>query len=193
MGKRSSLYLVLGLLLSVRPAFGHHSFSAEFDLNTPVRLDGTVTRIEWTNPHAFVFIDVKDADGKVTNWKVELASREELQVRNWTQQMPRVGGKINVRGWRARDGSSLANADSITTDAGIRLWAASSYHSDNKEPGALARHDSQERGLPSRNAAEPRAEGTTGELPRTSSPLPLIGLLGLLAIATGVGLTASRR
>jgi hypothetical protein len=107
--------------------------------------------------------------------------------------MPRVGGKINVRGWRARDGSSLANADSITTDAGIRLWAASSYHSDNKEPGALARHDSQERGLPSRNAAEPRAEGTTGELPRTSSPLPLIGLLGLLAIAAGVGLTASRR
>lgn len=192
MGKRSCIYLVMGLLLSVRPALGHHAFSAEFDLNTPVRLDGTVTRIEWTNPHAYVFLDVKDKSGSVTNWKIEVAGCDELEALNWTQQSLRVGGTVNVRGWRAKNGSSLANADSIATDAGIRLWAASSYHSDNQSARVLAR-----------NAAEPRPEGTfgdlprpagtAGELPRSASPLALIGLIGLLSTASAAALQASRR
>lgn len=182
MWKRSCIYLALGLLLSVRPALGHHAFSAEFDRDKPVRLDGTVTTIEWTNPHAYLFMDVVDAAGNVTTWKIELASRDQLEAQNWTQQSLRVGGKVNMRGWKARDGSSFANADSITTDAGIRLTTVSSYHRSDQDADVSAR-----------DAAQPAPAGTAGTLPRTASPLTLIALIGLFSTAAAVGLRARRR
>ena len=191
MGKRSCIYLAVGLLLSVRPALGHHAFSAEFDHDNPVRLDGTVMGIDWSNPHAYVFLDVKDAKGKVTHWKVELASRDQLEEQNWTQQSLRVGGEINVRGWKAKNGSSLANADSITTDAGIRLSSGSSYYGHNQSPGVQARSESAPR--PAGTTGTAGGTGTPGELPRSTSSLALIGLIGLLSTAVAAGLRASRR
>ena len=191
MGKRSCIYLAVGLLLSVRPALGHHAFSAEFDHDNPVRLDGIVMGIEWSNPHAYVFLDVKDAKGKVTHWKVELASRDQLEAQNWTQQSLRVGGEINVRGWKARNGSSLANADSITTDAGIRLSSGSSYYGYDQNPAVMARSNSTPRSADTTGTAGPT--GTSGELPRSTSSLALIGLIGLLSTAAAAGLRARHR
>ena len=186
MWKRSCIYLAVGLLLSAQPAFAHHAFSAEFDRDQPVRLDGTITRVEWTNPHVYVFMDVRDAAGKTTNWKVEFGNREALDEQGWTHLRLTTGADVTVHGWRAKNGSPLANADSLTREGGIRLWAASSYHRINVARGAQARSD-----------AAPYPVGTTGELPgelpRTASPLALVGLFGLLATATVAGLRLRRR
>jgi hypothetical protein len=186
MWKRTCIYLAVGLVLSVRPALGHHAFSAEFDQNKPVRLDGTVTRVEWTNPHVYVFMDVKDASGTTTNWKVEFGRREALEEQGWTHLGLTTGADVTVHGWKARNGSPLANADSITREGGIRLWAASSYHGSDAARGALARRE-----------ATPGPVGTSGELPdelpSTASTLALIGVVGLLATAISRGLRARRR
>ncbi len=186
MWKRSCIYLAAGLLLSVRPALAHHAFSAEFDRNQPVRLDGTITRVEWTNPHVYVFMDVKDAAGKSTNWKVEFGNREVLEEQGWTHLRLTDGADVTVHGWRAKNGSPLANADSLTRDGGIRLWAASSYHSDNTRRGALARNDAA-RGIVGTTGELP------GELPSTASRLTLIGLIGLLSTVAASRLRAHRR
>ena len=182
MRKRISICLAVGLLLTVRLALGHHAFSAEFDRDKPVRLDGTVTNVEWTSPHVYLFMDVRDAAGKVTNWKIEFGSRESLEEQGWTHLGLTAGADVTVHGWSAKNGSPLANADSITREGGIRLSAGSSYHSDNAATGVLARHE----------AARGPA-GTSGELPQTASPLALTGLLGLLSATAAVGIRASRR
>jgi hypothetical protein len=181
MGKRSCIYLAVGLLLTVRPALGHHAFSAEFDREQPIRIDGTITKVDWTSPHVYVFMDVKDAAGKVTNWKVEFGRPEALEDQGWTQLGLTPGADVTVHGWRARNGGPYANAESITRDGGIRLSAASSYDGDRGGTGGPARLSS---------AAQP--VGTTGELPGTATPLTLIGLVGLLSAAVAASLRASR-
>jgi hypothetical protein len=116
----------LGLLLAAVPVMAHHSFAAEFDSNKPIKLTGTVTKIEWMNPHAYFYIDVKDASGKVTNWGLEMGSPNGLMRQGWTRNSMKIGDEITVEGSAAKDGSNIGNARSVTLTGGQRLFAASS-------------------------------------------------------------------
>ena len=114
-------------LLAAVPATPHHSFAAEFDITRPVKLTGTITRIEWTNPHSWLFIDTEDDDGNVQNWAIELISTNGLLRRGWTRDKVRAGDIVNVEGFGARDGTNTGNATTvIMTNTGERLWDSAS-------------------------------------------------------------------
>ena len=128
---------VVGLAVAAGiPVLAHHSFAAEFDANQPVKLTGTVTKIEWMNPHAYFYIDVKDESGAVTNWAMEMGSPNGLMRAGWTRNSMKIGDVIVVEGSRAKDGSHTGNARSVMTGAGQRLFAASSQENANAAPPA---------------------------------------------------------
>ena len=127
MTRRASLVCgCIGALLSAAPVLAHHSFAAAFDIDKPVTLTGAVTRIEWTNPHAWIYIDVTEPEKKVVNWAVETAGPNSLFRRGWSKDVLRVGDQITVDGWRAKNGSPTANARSVILPDGRRLGAGSS-------------------------------------------------------------------
>jgi hypothetical protein len=104
----------------------HHSFSAEFDANKPFKMTGTVTKVEWMNPHTFFYIDVKDEKtGKVTNWAMEMGSPNGLMRAGWSRNTMKAGDVVEVEGSLAKDGSPTGNARSVMMN-GKRLFAASS-------------------------------------------------------------------
>ena len=107
-------------------AVAHHSFAAEYDINSPVTLMGTVTRVAWTNPHAFFYIDVEDEQGNVANWELELGSPNMLIRYRFTRDTLPLGESVTVEGFLARDGSNLANARTIRLADGRVLTAGSS-------------------------------------------------------------------
>ena len=110
-------------LVATVPAVAHHSFASEFDIKRAVTLQGPVTKLEWTNPHAFVFIDVKDDQGKVQNWAVELVGINDLLRLGWGRNKVKIGDVLSVEGYGARNGSTKANATSATlTATGELLW-----------------------------------------------------------------------
>ena len=127
------LAIVLGL--SAMPALAHHSFAAEYDNKKPVDLTGTVTKVEWMNPHARFYLDVKDDKGTVTNWEFELGSPNGLMRQGWTRNSMKIGDSISVQGSLAKDGSNLANARTVKLTDGRKLFAgsASETGSDSKE------------------------------------------------------------
>lgn len=117
--------LVLGVLAAV-PALAHHSFAAEFDSNKAVKLVGTVTRVDWINPHARIYIDVKNADGAVEHWECELGSPNTLMHKGWTRNSLKPGEQVTISGWLAKDGDKAANAREVTLADGRRIFAGSS-------------------------------------------------------------------
>jgi len=98
--------IVGGLLLAAAPMLAHHSFSAEFDISKPITLKGTIAKMEWVNPHGWLYIDVKGPDGKVVAWKLEFGAPNALYRRGWSKDSLPVGVEVTVTGFLAKDGSS---------------------------------------------------------------------------------------
>jgi Family of unknown function (DUF6152) len=121
--------LLAGLVLlgTSVPALAHLAFAAEFAANKPIKLSGTVTKIEWTNPHAWFYMDVKGDDGNVMNWGFEMGSPNGLMRAGWTRNSMKIGDVVTVEASRAKNGSNHANARVVTlSSSGQRLFAASS-------------------------------------------------------------------
>ncbi len=116
----------IGLLLRVEPVLAHHSFAAEFDAKRPVKLRGTITRMEWINPHAWIHIDVKGPDGKVVNWMIEAGTPNTLFRRGFTKDSLEPGTEILVDGYLSKDGSNRANGRDVTFSDGRNLFLGSS-------------------------------------------------------------------
>jgi hypothetical protein len=126
---RSKLLIAVigaGLLLAAVPLVAHHSFAAEYDAQKPVKMTGTVTQMEWINPHAWIHIDVKKTDGKVEAWMVEAGAPNALLRRGFNKQSLLPGTVITVEGYQAKDGAMRANGRDITTQDGKKLFVGSS-------------------------------------------------------------------
>jgi hypothetical protein len=112
-------------LLTAASAIAHHSFAAEFDINRPVKLTGTVTKLEWTNPHAWVFIDAKDDKGNAQSWAIELVGINDLLRLGWGRNKVKTGDVINVDGFGAKNGTNTLNAASVSlASTGELVWAS---------------------------------------------------------------------
>lgn len=124
--KLSVMLVGFGLLLAAAPARAHHSFAAEYDDKKPVTLRGTLTKMEWVNPHGWIYVDVKDADGKVVNWAIEAGAPNSLLRRGLRKTDFPPGVEIIVEGFLAKDGSRTANGRSVKMLDGRNFFMGSS-------------------------------------------------------------------
>jgi hypothetical protein len=184
MAQQRILAAVVTALLWTATAAAHHPFSDEFDRTKTVTLTGTVSKIEWQNPHAYVYLDVKDTNGSIDDWKVEMGSPAALTKEGWTRTAVKNGDRVTVQGWRAKSEGSVANASTFVLANGKKMAAASSFNMVPEEQ------------LAQNAPAEQQPVGTTGSdterLPATASPLALYAALGALALAGALGLRAFR-
>ena len=119
--------LGFGVLLASAPIVAHHAFSADFDINKPVKIQGIVTKVEWTNPHVWMYLNVKDETGNVTNWGFEMGAPHQLQGRGWTRDLVKLGDELSVEGHRTKDGTPRMNGRVVTmVKTGQRLGTAGS-------------------------------------------------------------------
>ena len=122
-----SIFVSVAWLLMAAPGMTHHSFAAVFDVNRPIEFTGTVTRLDWTNPHAWIYVDVADDEGNVESWSVELLGINTLLKQGWRPNVLNPGDVVSVKGFGARDGTTSANASVVTiTDTGEQLWVSAS-------------------------------------------------------------------
>ena len=131
--------IAIVLLDAALPVWAHHAFAAEFDANKPVKFRGTVTKMEWINPHAWIHIDVKGEDGKVTPWMIEAAAPNALLRRGWTKNSLPAGTEIFIEGYQSKDGSNRANGSIITFTDGKKLFVGSSAGDPGAAPGTAPR------------------------------------------------------
>ena len=115
--------LACASLVIAAPVLAHHSFAGEYDSTKPITLTGKVTKVEWTNPHARFYIDVKGDDGATTNWNLELASPNVLKRQGWSSTSLKEGDVVTVEGSLARSGAKMANARLVTLADGSRVFA----------------------------------------------------------------------
>jgi hypothetical protein len=126
------LTLLSGLLMAAAPAVAHHSFAAEYDRAKPISFKGKVTKIEWMNPHIYFYVDVTDANGKVTNYACEGGAPNGLYRNGWRKDSLKAGDMVTVDGWRAKDGSNTVNAGSVILPDGKKVFAGSADEAGGK-------------------------------------------------------------
>jgi hypothetical protein len=120
---RAFLGLVIAVCICANPLFAHHSFGAEYDATKPITVTGVITRIEWTNPHSFIYMDVKDEKGVVGNWRLEGYPPNVLYRNGWKKDTTiKPGDMITVSGWRSRDGSNWAHSREVTLPDGKKMF-----------------------------------------------------------------------
>jgi hypothetical protein len=120
---RAAFLIIMAGLAATVPASAHHSFAAQYDANKPVTLTGKVTKVEWTNPHARFYMDVKDNDGKLVSWNLELASPNVLKRAGWSSTSLKQGDEVTIEGSLARSGANMANARTVVLANGQRVFA----------------------------------------------------------------------
>jgi hypothetical protein len=129
----------VGLMLSTVPARAHHAFAAEYDADKPITLTGTVTKLEWLNPHARIYIDVKDESGKVVNWDCELGPPNGLMRRGWNRNSLKAGHVVTITGFRSKLSPTNANARTVKLPDGRQVFAGSSFDIGPASEGQLER------------------------------------------------------
>jgi hypothetical protein len=125
----NKLYLavaVAALILAARPMAAHHSFAAEFDVTKTVKVHGTVTKMEWVNPHSWIYVDVKDPDGKVTNWHFELGAPSALFRLGWKKDSVPIGLEVDILAYQAKSGGPVGNCRSVLLPNGKELFSGGS-------------------------------------------------------------------
>jgi Family of unknown function (DUF6152) len=118
--------ILLGLTLPEAPAYAHHSVGAEFDLNKRIILQGRVTKVEWMNPHVYLYVEV-NAGGKTANWACETAGPNTLTRQGWSRSSLKIGDRVTVVGYRARDGAYVASAREVVLTDGRKVFVGSPY------------------------------------------------------------------
>ena len=135
--RKSVLLVAAAILLSaVAPAIAHHAFSAEFDQSKPVKISGEITKLQWVNPHAWIFIDAKGADGKVVPWRFEMGAPNALLRAGWSKSDIKVGTPVTISGFMARAGGEVGNAFQVRLPDGRDLFAASSDQKTRSSSGS---------------------------------------------------------